>query len=188
MSTWVVLCITGTSQQIKEEEAWLKARLQHLAAGEPAAAAVTPDVESDADGAFLTLLRQWRQQRRAAIEGEIARLQQQAVRLKAAAGTGGGSSGATQHAALMQWLEENGAEVRGIPLVTGLSQAAGCALKHSDSIFASALVNATASSSSSAVVVVAWLFPGLRAVAAAYCCCFGLTGACGAESVGGSSC
>jgi len=61
----------------------LSARLRHLVAGEAAAAAIIPDPETDADGRLLSLLKEWRQQRMAAIKLEISRLQRQAARLEA---------------------------------------------------------------------------------------------------------
>jgi hypothetical protein len=69
------LC-AGTQQQLQAELARLRARLADVAAGDAAAAATVPDAAGDASGRLLRLLLTWRQQRKAGLQLQVARLEQ----------------------------------------------------------------------------------------------------------------
>jgi hypothetical protein len=53
----------------------LRARLQRFTDAEPSLAAIQPDSEADPAGTLLSMLREWRRQRLAAIEFEVQRLE-----------------------------------------------------------------------------------------------------------------
>lgn len=66
---------TGTSEQLQAEVDRLRDRLKRFTDAEPSLAAIQPDGESDPDGTLLSLMREWRGQRLAAIEFETQRLE-----------------------------------------------------------------------------------------------------------------
>lgn len=66
---------TGTSEQLQAEVDRLRDRLKRFTDAEPSLAAIQPDGESDLDGTLLSLMREWRGQRLAAIEFETQRLE-----------------------------------------------------------------------------------------------------------------
>jgi len=99
-----------------------------VAQGDAAAAAIKRDAAGDPDGQYLSIMLEWRRQRKQAIKLEIPRLVKQALRLEkaqktwglsgadtfASAGDSEADTGLTKvNRALLQWLEANGAEVGG---------------------------------------------------------------------------
>jgi hypothetical protein len=113
----------GTPAQIRAEIDRLTARLEMLKSRDATIAAIKPDANLDPEGHRLSVMLQWRNQRVAAIEAEIPRLQQQALRLAKWDSVWRSDADATdaQGAAaskfdsvnkeLIRWLEDNGAQV-----------------------------------------------------------------------------
>lgn len=112
----------GSPAQIRAEIDRLTAKLAMLKSADATIAAIKPDANLDPEGRRLSVMLQWRNQRIAAIEAEIPRLQQQAMRLAkwdrvwrsdaAATNTQDTRAFNTVNKELIQWLEENGAKVR----------------------------------------------------------------------------
>lgn len=75
-----MLLNTGTPSEIMAEVERLEAVHASLEVGSAAAAAVTA-VPADKDGVLLGMLRQWREQRKAAVKQEIRRLKALALQL-----------------------------------------------------------------------------------------------------------
>lgn len=80
MPRCAVLCHTGNLSATWAEIDRLASILSHLKnkTAAAAAAAVQPDEASDPGGAYLSLLKEWRRQRVAAIEREMGRLYREA--------------------------------------------------------------------------------------------------------------
>lgn len=74
-------CASGNLLEVWIEVDRLVALLDALRDGDAAAAAVQPDESIDRDGRFLDLLKEWRQQRKAAVVREIGRLYHEAGEL-----------------------------------------------------------------------------------------------------------
>jgi len=74
-------CASGNLSEVWIEVDRLVALLDALHGGDAAAAAVHPDESVDRDGRFLALLKEWRQQRKAAVAREIRRLHEKAGEL-----------------------------------------------------------------------------------------------------------
>lgn len=119
---------TGSPEALRHEMARLAALADALAATDAATASLQPDAEADPGGSLLVLLRAWRLQRRQAVAAELTRLARQLARQKwmlrwqapadVAAGDAGGAAGpgvlAAAYQQLVDWLQQQGAEVRGL--------------------------------------------------------------------------
>lgn len=94
--------VAGKPAALRAEVARLEARLAEVEGFDGAEAAIAPDAERDADGAILAAILRWREQRKAAIASEIARLRRlladanaarKARKAKRECGAGGGGGG-----------------------------------------------------------------------------------------------
>jgi hypothetical protein len=65
----------GTNDELRAEIARLKERQQTLTAADEELAAIEAEPDSDPDGTLLSLMREWRRQRLAAVAFEIERLE-----------------------------------------------------------------------------------------------------------------
>lgn len=96
----------GNQTQLEAEVARLQSTLANLTATDAAAAATVPASE-DKNGRLLRLLLEWRQQRRAALEREVARLQQRLAVVKGQVQ----EQKVSAEDRLVEWILENGGQV-----------------------------------------------------------------------------
>lgn len=99
----------GDTQELAYEVARLQSSLHNITASDAAAAAAVPASDDRDRGRLLRLLLEWRQQRKAALQKDIARLQQRLAE--------GGAQRLQQQQVsaqdkLLGWIEENGGQVR----------------------------------------------------------------------------
>lgn len=98
---------TGSADEIKAEISRLQASLANLTATAAAAASATAAPE-DEDGRLLSLLLMWRQQRRAALRKEVARLEQQLAHMQ---GSSKQLAEGSVFDKLVSWIKDNGGQV-----------------------------------------------------------------------------
>jgi hypothetical protein len=102
----VHFCSPGSQIQLEAEVTRLQSTLANLTATNAAAAAAVP-AASDKGGQLLRIILEWRQQRQAAIEREVARLQQ---RLAVVTGKEQQQEISAEDK-LVEWIKENGGQV-----------------------------------------------------------------------------
>jgi hypothetical protein len=100
------LRFTGNQIKLETEIARLQSTFVNITATDAAAATATP-AASDKGGRLLRMIVEWRQQRKAAIEREVSRLQQ---RLAVVTGKEQQQEVSAEDR-LVEWIKENGGQV-----------------------------------------------------------------------------